>query len=92
MESRFMSNFGYTVVGVLAGAAAVILFAPRNSAETGKTGRGLAGAEGDYLKARGCELSDRAGDIVEKGRDWVNHGRGGIKSMCSAKSEGIARH
>jgi gas vesicle protein len=65
------NKFTYFILGFGIGVAAGILFAPQSGEETRELLRTKAGEGKEYLKKRGAELYDSAGDLVEKGKGAV---------------------
>jgi gas vesicle protein len=58
-------------VGVAAGAAVALIYAPQPGAKTRKQIRRKVNDATDYVKDVSGDLSDRAGDVVNRGRDVV---------------------
>jgi gas vesicle protein len=58
-------------VGVAAGAAVALIYAPQPGAKTRKQLRRKLNDATDYVKDVSGDLSDRAGDAVSRGRDVV---------------------
>jgi gas vesicle protein len=65
------NKFTYFILGFGIGVAAGILFAPQSGEETRGMLRAKAGEGKDYLKKRGADLYESAGDLVEKGKSAV---------------------
>jgi gas vesicle protein len=65
------NKFTYFILGFGIGVAAGILFAPHSGEETREMLRAKADEGKDYLKKRGAELYDSAGNLVEKGKGAV---------------------
>jgi gas vesicle protein len=61
-------RLSYFFLGLGIGVAVGILFAPKSGQETRELIRTKAGEGKEYLKRRGEELYDSAGDVVEKGK------------------------
>ncbi|MEO5702955.1 MAG: YtxH domain-containing protein [Gammaproteobacteria bacterium] len=76
MDSNNGSKLGYMILGVGLGAVAGLLLAPRTGEETRKIIRDRADEGRDYLKAKAQEFSDQAEGLAEKGKEWVDRGRG----------------
>ena len=76
------SNNGLGVAWFLAGlgvgALIGILYAPKSGRETREDLAQSAREGSEYLKARGRQAAERAGQIVDKGKEQVSHyvGRG----------------
>lgn len=64
-EERGLSYF---FLGLGIGVAIGVLFAPKSGEETRGYLRSKAGEGRDYLKRRGEELYESAGELVEKGK------------------------
>ena len=58
-------------VGVAAGAAVALIYAPQTGAKTRKQIRRKLDDATDYVKDKTGDLGDRAGDVVNRGRDVV---------------------
>jgi gas vesicle protein len=58
-------------VGVAAGAAVALIYAPQTGAKTRKQIRRKLDDATDYVKDVTGDLGDRAGDAVNRGRDVV---------------------
>ncbi len=58
-------------VGVAAGAAVALIYAPQTGAKTRKQIRRKLDDATDYVKDVSGDLGDRAGDVVSRGRDVV---------------------
>ncbi|MCS6951681.1 MAG: YtxH domain-containing protein [Bryobacterales bacterium] len=61
-------GLSYFFLGLGIGVAIGVLFAPKSGEETRDYLRSKAGEGRDYLKRRGEELYESAGDLVEKGK------------------------
>ncbi len=60
------SKLSFFFLGLGLGAALGILFAPKSGEETREFLRNKAGEGKDYLKRRGDEVVDAAGDVFER--------------------------
>ena len=58
-------------VGVAAGAAVALIYAPQTGVKTRKQIRRKLNDASDYVKDVSGDLGDRAGDAVNRGRDVV---------------------
>jgi gas vesicle protein len=58
-------------VGVAAGAAVALIYAPQSGAKTRKQLLRKLDDATDYVKDVSGDLGDRAGDVVNRGRDVV---------------------
>jgi len=61
-------RLSYFFLGLGIGVAVGILFAPKSGQETRELIRTKAGEGKEYLKRRGEELYESAGDVMEKGK------------------------
>jgi len=61
-----------------------MLFAPKSGAETRQLIKDKTGEGTDYLKQRGTELRDSAGDLVNKGKDAISRQRETIADALEA--------
>lgn len=68
-EERGLSYF---FLGLGIGVAIGVLFAPKSGEETRDYLRSKAGEGRDYLKRRGEELYESAGELVEKGKAAIS--------------------
>ena len=61
-------RLSYFFLGLGIGVAVGVLFAPKSGQETRELIRTKAGEGKEYIKRRGEELYESAGDVVEKGK------------------------
>ncbi|MEX2263762.1 MAG: YtxH domain-containing protein [Bryobacteraceae bacterium] len=73
MDSEKQLSFFLLGLGV--GVAAGIIFAPQSGRETRGLIREKADGSRDYLKRRGGELRETAGDLVDRGREAIGRQR-----------------
>jgi gas vesicle protein len=59
------------VLGVGVGVGLGLLFAPKSGDETRELLKGKADEGKEYLKRRGSELRDSAGEIIERGKEVI---------------------
>jgi gas vesicle protein len=67
MENRF-SIF---LLGVGMGIGLGVILMPKSGPETRKLLKAKAGEGADYVSQRGSQMADRAGDMIERGRQVV---------------------
>jgi len=77
-------KFGYFAFGLGLGLAIGVLFAPKSGEETRQYLRGKAEEGGAYLKQRGEELREQAGEVVERGRSAVRAQRDQLAAAVEA--------
>jgi gas vesicle protein len=98
MEDDGKVSFFFLGLGV--GVALGILFAPKSGSETRELLRSKADEGRDYLRRRGEELREHAGEYVEKGKEAIRHqkdhlaaaveaGRQAYREAVSPKTAGI---
>jgi gas vesicle protein len=68
-------GMAYFFLGVVAGVAVGMLFAPQSGSETRGLLRSKANEGGDYLRRRSEELRDQASEVLQKGRDAMGRQR-----------------
>lgn len=75
-------------VGVAAGAAVALIYAPQTGAKTRKQLRRKMNDATDYVKDVSGDLGDRAGDAVSRGKDVVgdavNRGRDVVEDLVNS--------
>ena len=81
MERDGLANF---VLGVGVGVVVGLLFAPKTGEETRELLKNKADEGKEYLKRRGTELADTAGDILERGRDVVGRQKDTLAEAVAA--------
>jgi gas vesicle protein len=69
MDKNGLSSF---LLGLGVGIGLGILFAPKSGRETRQLIKNKAEEGTDFLKQRGCELSENASGWVEKGKEVLN--------------------
>ena len=69
-----MNRDGLTsfVLGVGVGVGLGLIFAPKSGEETRELLKGKADEGKEYLKRRGSELRDSAGEIIERGKEAIS--------------------
>jgi gas vesicle protein len=80
-ESKGMAYF---FLGVVAGVAVGMLFAPQSGSETRGLIRTKAGEGGDFLRRRSEELRDQASEVVHRGREVVGRQREQLSAAIDA--------
>ena len=60
------------LLGVGVGVGLGLIFAPKSGEETRELLKGKADEGKEYLKRRGSELRDSAGDIIERGKEVIS--------------------
>ena len=60
------------VLGVGVGVGLGLIFAPKSGEETRELLKGKADEGKEYLKRRGSELRDSAGEIIERGKEVIS--------------------
>jgi gas vesicle protein len=60
------------VLGVGVGVGLGLLFAPKSGEETRELLKGKADEGKEYVKRRGSELRDSAGEIIERGKEAIS--------------------
>jgi len=78
------NKFSYFFLGLGLGVAVGLLFAPKSGAETRDLIRSKADEGKEYLKRRGVELRESAGDAIEKGRSAVGRHRDNLAAAVEA--------
>ena len=69
MAEKFGSSVGYFLVGVGIGAVVSVLCAPKSGEETRKYLAQKINEGSEYGQKKARELSERAEDLVERGKD-----------------------
>jgi gas vesicle protein len=77
-------SFSSFLVGLGVGVGIGMLFAPKSGAETRTLIRNKADESKEYLRQRGAELKDSAGDLIEKGKEMVGRQRGNLADAMEA--------
>lgn len=68
MDENNSSNIAYFLLGAALGATVALLLAPQSGRETRGLIRSKVNEGGDYVRRRGSELRDSAGDYIDKGK------------------------
>lgn len=71
-------------LGLGAGIAIGILFAPKSGEETRGMLKSKADEGKEYLKQRSSELRDSAGDLIEKGKEAVGRQKDNLMDAMEA--------
>jgi gas vesicle protein len=77
-------KLSYFFLGIGVGLAAGMLFAPKSGEETRALLRHKADEGRDYIKRRGGELRENAGDFIERGREAVSRQKEQLSSAVEA--------
>jgi gas vesicle protein len=78
------SKFSYFAFGLGLGLAVGVLFAPKSGEETREYLRVKADEGKDYLRQRGEELRDQAGEVLERGKTVVSRQRDHLTAAVEA--------
>jgi gas vesicle protein len=81
MDKNGLSSF---LMGLGVGVAIGMLFAPKSGSETREMIKNKAGEGTDYLKQRGSEFRQSAGEWVDKGRDALRGQRDNLNDAMEA--------
>ncbi len=81
MDRDGLANF---VLGVGVGVVVGLLFAPKTGEETRELLKNKADEGKEYLKKRGSELRDTAGEVLERGRDVVGRQKDTLAEAVAA--------
>jgi len=77
-------RLSYFFLGLGIGVAIGVLFAPKSGQETRQLIRSKAGESKEYLKRRGEELYEQAGEVVEKGKATLQRQREQLSAAIEA--------
>ena len=77
-------GLAYFFLGLGVGVAVGMIFAPVSGAEARGAIRDRAQEGGDYLRRRGEEWRDAAGDAVQRGKEIVNRQRDQLSAAVDA--------
>ena len=77
-------GLSYFLLGLGIGVAVGIVFAPMSGEETRARVRSRALEGGEYLRRRGDELRETAGDLVDRGKTAVSRQREQLNSAVEA--------
>jgi len=78
------NKISYFFLGLGLGVAVGLLFAPKSGAETRDLIMSKADESKEYLRRRGEQLRDTAGDVLEKGKNVVQKQRDQLSSAIEA--------
>ena len=78
------SKFGYFLAGLGIGAAVALLLAPRSGEETREYLRERYDDARDLAQRKARELRERTGELVEKGKDFVDKQRESVEAAVDA--------
>ena len=81
MDKNGLSSF---LLGLGVGIGIGMLFAPKSGSETRQLIKDKTGEGTDYLKQRGAELKDSAGDLLNKSKDALNRQKETIADAMEA--------
>ncbi len=81
MDRDGLANF---VLGVGVGVVVGLLFAPKTGEETRELLKNKADEGKEYLKKRGSELRETAGEVLERGRDVVGRQKDTLAEAVAA--------
>jgi gas vesicle protein len=81
MDRDGLANF---VLGVGVGVVVGVLFAPKTGEETRELLKNKADEGKEYLKKRGSELRETAGEVLERGRDVVGRQKDTLAEAMAA--------
>jgi len=91
MSDNGASKVSYFLVGLGVGALLGILFAPKSGKETREFLAQKAEEGRDYATRKAQELRERAGDIVEHGKEVVSRQKDQFASAIEAGREAYQR-
>jgi gas vesicle protein len=78
------SKLGYFFLGLGVGVAVGLLFAPKSGEETRALIKSKAGDGADYIRKRGEELRDNAGNLVERSKEVVSRQKDQLNAAVQA--------
>src|SRR5580693_1949453 len=78
------SSFSSFLLGLGVGLGIGMLFAPKAGADTRQLIKDKTGEGADYLKQRGTELKDSAGDLLTKSKEALNRQKDTIADAMEA--------
>jgi len=84
------SKLSFFFLGLGLGAALGILFAPKSGEETREFLRSKAGEGKDYLKRRGDEVYDAAGNVIERTRTAAEEALERTKSTVVRQKDNLS--
>lgn len=77
-------RLSYFFLGLGIGVAVGVLFAPKSGLETRELIRSRAGEGKDYLRKRGEDLYDSAGELIDKGKTAIGRQREQLAAAVQA--------
>lgn len=80
-----MGKFAYLLMGIGAGTAVAMLFAPKSGAESRNYLRSKAQEGTDYVTRQGQQLVDKANQTIEQGKQTV---QSQIRNFADAMGNG----
>ncbi len=78
------NKLGYFFLGLGAGVAVGLLFAPKSGEDTRRLIRDRAADSGDYLKKQTSDIKSSAADLLDKSKDTLSKHRESIVSAVEA--------
>ena len=78
------SKLSYFFLGVGLGVAVGMLFAPKSGEETREYLRSKAAEGADYVKRRGSELRESAGDAIDRGKESLKRQKENLSAAVEA--------
>src|SRR5215469_6531864 len=81
MDKNGLSSF---LLGLGVGVGIGMLFAPKSGTETRELIKNKAGEGSDYLKQRGSDFKQTAGEWVDKGKDALNRQKSNLSDAMEA--------
>lgn len=78
------NKFSYFFLGLGLGVAVGILFAPKAGSETRELIRSKADESKEFLKRRGSEVKDSAGELLEKGKSAIGRQKDTLSAAVEA--------
>ena len=78
------NKLSYFFLGLGLGVAVGVLFAPKSGEETRDFIRSKANEGADYVKRRGNELRDAAGDALDRSKDTLRRQRENLTAAVEA--------
>jgi gas vesicle protein len=84
METNPHHGKGFFLLGIGVGAAIGLLLAPRSGEEIRRTIRASTDRGREALEQRGHQLGERARDVIDKGKEYIQWGRETVSSAVAA--------
>ena len=78
------NKLSYFFLGLGLGVAVGMLFAPKSGEETRDYIKSKANEGADYVKRRGSELRDQAGEVIDRGRDTLRRHKDNVSAAVEA--------